>query len=92
MKTANILKEMFPHSKIYRIGGDEFFAVLEVEDFIKRIELVKTLKEVSKKNQQTNAPVIAVGLAELSDMTRDFSSLFMEADQRMYEHKKQLKQ
>lgn len=92
VKTANILREMFPHSKIYRIGGDEFFVVLEGEDFINRIELVKTLKEVSKKNVNINAPVIAVGLAELSDMTRDFSSLFMEADQRMYEHKKQLKQ
>ena len=91
VKTAKILRDVFPHSKIYRIGGDEFFVVLENEDYQDRYNLVKALKSVSKDNKYSEAPVIAVGLAELSDMTRDFSSMFMEADQRMYEHKKQLK-
>ena len=91
VKTAKILRDVFPHSKIYRIGGDEFFVVLENEDYQDRYNLVKALKSVSKDNKYAEAPVIAVGLSELSDMTRDFSSMFMEADQRMYEHKKQLK-
>ena len=92
IKTADTLRSIFQNSKVYRIGGDEFFVVLEGEDFINRYSLVETLKERSKENIKNDAPVIAVGLAELGGNTTDFISLFMEADQKMYEHKKQLKQ
>ena len=92
IKTADLLRSAFSNSKVYRIGGDEFFIVLEGPDFDNRINLMNVLKDKSKKNIGKNAPVIAVGLAELSDETRDFTSLFMEADHAMYEHKKQLKQ
>ena len=92
IKTADMLRSIFSHSKVYRIGGDEFFIVLEGPDFDNRISLVNLLKEKSKKNIGKNAPVVAVGLAEISDSAHDFTSLFMEADQMMYNHKKQLKQ
>ena len=91
VRTANILRDIFPNSKIYRIGGDEFFVVLIGEDFANREQLVNMLKSISNDNKNIDAPVIAVGMAELKEDTRDFSSLFVEADQKMYEHKKQLK-
>ena len=91
IKTAHILKDMFPHSRIYRIGGDEFFVVIEGEDYENRYSLVDALKAVSVTNQKYNAPVIAIGLAELNENIHDFSSMFVEADKAMYEHKKLLK-
>ena len=92
IKTADTLRSIFQNSKVYRIGGDEFFVVLENEDFNNRYSLLDVLKNRSKENIKNDAPVIAVGLAELGDDITDFISLFMKADQRMYEHKKQLKQ
>ena len=92
IKTADMLRNVFSNSKVFRIGGDEFFIILEGEDFNNRYNLVDTIKNKSRDNINANAPVVAVGLAELNENTRDFTSLFMEADQRMYEHKKQLKQ
>ena len=92
IKTADMLRSVFSNSKVFRIGGDEFFIILEGEDFTNRYNLVSTIKNKSKENIKANAPVVAVGLAEPGKGTRDFTSLFMEADQKMYEHKKQLKQ
>ena len=92
IKTADTLRSIFQSSKVYRIGGDEFFVVLEGEDFNNRYDLVNTLKNRSRENIHNNAPVIAAGLAELGKNATDFISLFMDADQKMYEHKKQLKQ
>lgn len=94
---ATILKESFgQYGKVYRVGGDEFIAVLESKECDQEYLRAVTAFRVKQQqyNDRVNPPVklqIACGMAEY-----DFSDCNPEeaerlADTRMYENKKSLK-
>ena len=82
----------FQHSPVFRIGGDEFAAILENGDYDKRVELVRGFNEMMDVPKEGNRPVIAIGLAEyLPGVDECFNGVFQRADQQMYKRKAQLK-
>ena len=90
------LSEVFTHSPIYRIGGDEFAIILRNDDLNNRDalidELYARLKETS--NYYTHLPVsAAIGYA-LFDKANDLNTdeVFRHADQAMYDKKRQMKE
>lgn len=84
---------IFAHSPVFRIGGDEFAAVLAGSDYDKRIALVEMLRRRSHDNlKQNDGPVVAAGLG-VYDAVNDkkVSDVFKRADEDMYENKLSMK-
>ena len=88
-RAANIIGQCFgveDSVNCYRIGGDEFAAVLydcTEEDLKNRIEKFKNRSD-------REGISIAVGYAMNTEMAHDFHRLMVLADERMYEQKKEL--
>lgn len=83
----------FAHSPVFRIGGDEFVAVLKGNDFSKREELLENFRsQVLENCKSGEGPVIASGMAEfMAGADRKVASVFERSDSLMYENKKLLK-
>ena len=94
---ANLINDTFGrYGKCYRIGGDEFFAILDgkhsEEDYDKATELFEEkIKEVNDRNEFHIPLCIAYGKAVYVPGTRAFDEAEKEADKLMYENKKILK-
>lgn len=87
-----IISNVFVHSPVYRIGGDEFVSILENEDFSKKSELLDMFNYQIEKNIENGSVVIAAGLADYVQGTdNSFKRVFQRADRMMYERKKELK-
>ena len=84
---------VFAHSPVFRIGGDEFAAVLAGGDYENRNSLVGLLKKRSLENLSLGeGPVIAVGISAYDARNdRSVSDVFDRADDLMYENKAALK-
>ena len=81
---ANILKEVFPDTEIYRAGGDEFMVLLRdtTMEYMQQCE-----KELKSKALKSNAVSFAVGLCLEEDSQHIYDAM-KTADKRMYEDKK----
>ncbi len=92
-RTSRMICEVFTHSPIFRIGGDEFVAILDGQDFLKRKELLKNLKKESLANKLLRSgPVVACGMTDYNPETDiDYNSVFNRADHLMYDNKKEIK-
>ncbi|MBP5193351.1 MAG: GGDEF domain-containing protein, partial [Clostridia bacterium] len=81
----------FSHSPVFRIGGDEFVAMLEGEDYARREELLKGFDEASEGGDGFDV-VLAAGMAEYKkSVDKSYSAIFVRADNKMYERKEYLK-
>ena len=94
---AELINDTFGrYGKCYRIGGDEFFAILDgkhsEEDYDKATRLFEEkIKEVNDRNEFRIPLCIAYGKAVYVPGTRVFDEAEKEADKLMYENKKILK-
>lgn len=94
---SQIIANTFKKSPVFRIGGDEFVAILQNHDLEDR-DMLFSQFETTCENTTIDAegellPVsIAKGFA-MFDPTTDtqFSDVFNRADEKMYQHKKQSK-
>ena len=78
----------FSHSPVYRIGGDEFVAIVEGEDYENRQEIYDKLRknEIEVKNKKYD---FSVGMATYEPgVDKCFNDVFTRADQEMYLNKK----
>ncbi|MCR4787401.1 MAG: diguanylate cyclase [Lachnospiraceae bacterium] len=91
-KAGRLICNTFKHSPVYRIGGDEFIAFLEGEDFRNREELLYHFNRKIEDNLNTGGVVISAGL-DILDPAKDqgYDTIFERADSKMYERKKKLK-
>ena len=90
---AKLLCEIFDHSPVFRVGGDEFVVFLRSDDFTNRVELMKELRNRVLENVRTGSrPILASGMADF-DPENDclVSDIFDRADKEMYENKQELK-
>lgn len=97
ISAAKYICNIFKHSPVFRIGGDEFVAILENEDYQNRAELYNTfyrqMSQVTVLLKEQNLPIsIALGIAEY-DKDEDFlyENIFARADRAMYQKKKEMK-
>ena len=89
---CRLICTQFKHSPVFRIGGDEFVAILENEDFRNRVSLLSDFENTAEDNLQNNGTVVASGLAVFKPGDDDcYRVVFERADERMYERKKELK-
>lgn len=96
--TCAMVCDVFGHSPVYRIGGDEFLVSLQGQDYVCRDELVARL---TSRLEQTSANKAlkpwerfsaAVGMAVYDKGTdKSFDDVFVRADHAMYEQKVRMK-
>ncbi|MBR5406812.1 MAG: sensor domain-containing diguanylate cyclase [Lachnospiraceae bacterium] len=84
-EVASCLTEVFGQENVYRMGGDEFAVYVDDENlqaFESRIYGFKSL--IAKKGYH-----VAVGYSYAKDGDPDYNSLKIEADNRMYDEKRE---
>lgn len=87
---CKIICTTFAHSPVYRVGGDEFVAIVRGSDYENLDNLVETMDKVNKRNQKKGEVTIAVGFARYNGQSV-MSEIFDEADAKMYLNKKHMK-
>lgn len=92
-RCCRMICEVFKHSPVFRIGGDEFVVVLNNQDYDIREYLLDYLRYESEKNNSSRSgPVVASGMAIYNEETdNEFADIFKRADHDMYQNKKALK-
>jgi len=94
---CNIICDNFKKSPVYRIGGDEFVAVLTGEDYVHREERIKALRKVfnttykDKKVDPWERYSVSVGMSEYGADDQSVDEVFKRADKIMYEVKEAFK-
>ena len=82
----------FKHSPIYRIGGDEFIAILEAEDYKNREKIFANLRDAALISA-SNVYGFSIGLATYQKgKDQSFMDVFNRADGEMYIMKKEMKE
>jgi diguanylate cyclase (GGDEF)-like protein len=91
-ESCAIICDIFAHSPVYRIGGDEFVVLLKNRDYEIRELLINQLRDNIGVNIEVGAAIIASGMSEFnSDDDRCVADVFARADSAMYINKKELK-
>lgn len=87
--------DSFKHSPVYRIGGDEFVAILQNDDYNNRHQLLEQMREGMNnmmhkldKLRPTELVSIASGMSDYEPASTDkYSDVFRWADEKMYQNK-----
>jgi len=91
MRASRMICEIYDHSPVFRIGGDEFVVILDGRDYDDRDSLLGKLKEESLANKRSRSgPEVACGMA-IFENGDTFDTVLHRADQEMYVNKKDLK-
>lgn len=89
---SHIICEQFKHSPVFRIGGDEFVAIIEGEELEHADDLEKTFEDLITQNKENGGIVIASGMDVYKAGTdNSYDDVFNRADDRMHARKKALK-
>lgn len=82
----------FIHSAVFRIGGDEFTAILEGPDYEHRYSLMEKFHKLSEESGRMGEVTVSAGMSEYIPGT-DLNShqVFERADRDMYRRKRELK-
>lgn len=93
LRACHLICDVFKHSPVFRMGGDEFVAVLMGEDYEKREELLEKINaSMSKYSNVMPLPddyvSIAVGISEfIPDFDMSVTDVNKRADENMYRDK-----
>ncbi|MBR3737160.1 MAG: diguanylate cyclase [Eubacterium sp.] len=86
-KACATICNIFKHSGVFRIGGDEFAVICRGQDYE---NIGKLLEEMDSANISNNGVEIAYGMAKYSSSTT-IDEVIHNADSRMYDYKSALK-
>lgn len=95
--SSELICHTFKHSPVYRVGGDEFVAILKNSDYLIKEELLYNFRKDVEKKSSEDIPVmdrvsVASGMADSEEIIdEDIESIFRIADERMYENKRLMK-
>lgn len=91
-RACTLICETFDHSPVYRVGGDEFSAILTGTDYAQRNELKARFRAANTGNVRDGDVVVACGMSDyIPGQDKRFQDVFERADADMYENKKRLK-
>ena len=89
-KACKIICDIFSHSPVFRIGGDEFAVISQGDDYTHIQDLIEKVHQHNREALQTGGIVIACGMARFEGQS-EVAQVFGRADQQMYENKTFLK-
>lgn len=91
--TCRIICDIYAHSPVFRIGGDEFAVLLRDQDYDHRYDLKKRLLDELEQNRHGGIRALAFGMSEF-DPEKDMrvQDVFERADALMYADKKACKE
>ena len=91
--SARTLCDIFVHSPVFRVGGDEFVVFLRGNDYASRHELMGKLRTNSLKSQRAGTGIVlASGMSDyIPDKDNLADDVFDRADKEMYENKRMRK-
>ena len=87
---CKIICDVFKHSPVFRVGGDEFAVVAKEEDYAHIEELVEKIGNHNAEASRTGGIVVACGMAKFEE-DHCVASVFERADEAMYDNKNALK-
>lgn len=92
-RTSRMICDIYKHSPVFRVGGDEFVVVLTGDDYQNCEVLLEKLRAETLANKKTRSgPVVASGMSVYKpDEDRTVADVLKRADDLMYENKKILK-
>lgn len=94
IRCCQMIQGSLHHTTIYRIGGDEFAAIITGEDYANRERIVREIHEnIEKAYAQSTSLLddtsVAFGVAVFNPKKdRDYLSVFSRADAEMYANKR----
>ena len=92
-QSAKLLCDIFDHSPVFRVGGDEFVVFLRGDDYSNRDKLIQKLQhQVWDNLKAKSGPVLAYGMAVFTP-EKDclVTEILNRADKAMYKNKRALK-
>ena len=96
-ETARIICDVFEHSPVFRIGGDEFVAILQGRDYANREALLRLFDEKCSEKRETetepwNKVDVSRGMADYdSQEDKTIGDVVRRADRAMYDNKRNTK-
>ena len=86
------LCDVFAHSPVFRVGGDEFAVIVEGQDYDNRSALLEEINRQSEENLVNGGIVISVGMSDYLGNGESASEVYNRADALMYNRKRALKE
>lgn len=96
VNSCKLICQIFAHSPVFRIGGDEFLVVLTGKDLENHHELMSQLKESMDLTKKASFPwkqisiACGLGIADYAKATT-IADTFNKADKNMYINKREIK-
>ncbi len=87
---CKIICNIFKHSAVFRVGGDEFAVISKDEDYYNIDSLLETVAHHNEEAVKNDGIVIACGMAKYEN-DPCVAPVFERADQNMYDNKNFLK-
>ncbi len=90
---CHIISSIYKHSPVFRVGGDEFVAVLRGEDYEDRQAKLQEMRQTFEEQYQRKdldpwrRYCAASGMSEYQPGDKDVEQVFERADKQMYENK-----
>ena len=88
---CEIICDVFSRSPVYRIGGDEFVAIVQGKDYDHIDSRISKISKINAKNKKSGDVTIAVGYSSFGGGDKFVSDVFERADSLMYTNKKEMK-
>lgn len=88
---CKIICTTFKRSPVFRVGGDEFVALCQGDDFSRLNELIQFMNDRNEEAIENGGIVIAMGVSCYEHDSK-VAQVYERADQKMYENKRELKE
>ena len=90
---CRVICDVFKHSPVFRIGGDEFAAILQGKDYQNRDQLAVQFTQLDRNSLATGDPVVSFGIAALHPgEDTAFQQVYKRAGKAMMENKRMWKE
>ncbi len=91
-EASHTICQLYKHSPVFRIGGDEFVVILMDEDYENRERLRESFENIMDENKKAGKVVVSDGMAVyISGRDESYNDVFKRADSVMYRRKQMLK-
>lgn len=86
---CRMICDVFKHSPVFRIGGDEFSVILKDSDYASRHEIVNNLRAMQNDISDKGKATVAIGMSDfIAGKDMRVQDVFERADNAMYENKR----